>query len=96
MEKENNPLENLPEREFYDTYNWLYIVEHPTTSEITEIEIFADTYPESVDKLKKLKLPYKLSDYHLQSVQNFEPNVHQNIFIDGNSLSNDNSTDTTI
>lgn len=79
MEQEN-PL--LPEKQFFDTYNWIYVTKHPTTEEETQIEIFADTYPESVDKLKKLKLPYKLSDYHLESVQNFEPNINNIIYLD--------------
>lgn len=74
--------QNSSERVFYDTYEWIYVVKHPTTEEETEICIYADNYDESLTKLKLLKLPYKTKDYHLAEVVNFEPNVITNISVD--------------
>ena len=80
MDNKEFSKENPSEKLFFDTYEWVYVVNHPSTDEETEIVIYADTYSESTEKLKALKLPYSLKDYHLSEVVNFEPTLVTNIY----------------
>lgn len=71
---------DFQEREFFNTFEWTYTIEHPKTSEETAVIIFADTFKESLEKLKGLELPYDIKKWHLESCINFEPNLNSYIY----------------
>lgn len=82
---------DFQEREFFNTFEWTYTIEHPKTSDETAVVIFADTYDESVKKLKDLGLPYDLKKWHLESCINFEPNLNSYIYTEVKEDEKDNS-----